>query len=284
MTGGKTAEDKGTEQGGGGAPDLSAIPLFRGLDRATVRSLREEMQWLTLPGGAVLFREGETADYFYIVISGRLGVVIEAAPNEQRFVTQIGIGETVGEMGMITGEKRTATVVAIRYTELLGFSKAAFDRLTARHPELIRRLLDVLARRLAATTHAISEPRVAKTIAIVPIGDDVPAADFARNLATAIAGDGLRVELVDEADIGHPIEWFYTIEAAHDLVLYLAADGDSVWSKFCLRQADRVAFLATAHRERPQRAIVPPMRQPGRDVPADLVLLHPARDADAAIA
>jgi NTE family protein len=285
VRGDKTGDDKGTGQGGEGKlPDLSAIPLFRGLDRATLRSLREEMQWLTLPGGSVLFREGEPADFFYIVISGRLGVVVEAVPGEQRFVTQIGIGETVGEMGMITGEKRTATVMAIRYSELLGFSKAAYDRLTARHPKLIHRLLEVLARRLAATTRGVSEPRIAKTIAIVPVGEDVPRADFARHLAAAIALDGLRVKLVDDADIERPTEWFYTVEAAHDLVLYLAADCDSVWSKFCLRQADRVAFLARAHREQPRGPIVPPARQPGRDVPADLVLLHPARDADAAIA
>jgi NTE family protein len=285
VTGDKTAAGKGTEQSGEGpVPDLSAVPLFRGLDRATLRALREEMQWLTLPGGAVLFREGEASDYFYIVISGRLGVVIETPSGESRFVTQIGIGETVGEMGMITGEKRTATVMAMRYTELLGFGKSAYDRITARHPELIHRLLEVLAHRLQATTHGVSEPRIAKTIAIVPVGDDVPGTDVARSLAAAIASDGLRVKLVDDADIERPTEWFYTIEAAHDLVLYLAADGDGVWSKFCLRQADRVAFLARAHRERPRAAIVPPARQPGRDVPADLVLLHPARDADAAIA
>lgn len=284
MTQGGAKDDAGTEMAADGVrPDLSTIPLFRDLDRATLRSLREEMQWLTLPGGAVLFREGEASDFFYIVISGRLGVVVEAAPSEPRFVTQIGIGETVGEMGMITGEPRTATIMAIRYSELLGFSKSAFDRLTARHPKLIHRLLDMLARRLDATTHGISEPRVAKTIAIVPVGDDVPRADFARALEVAIERDGLRVVIVDHADFERPIEWFYTIEAAHDLVLYLAAGADSVWSKFCLRQADRVAFLALAHREQPPGTIVPPARQPGRDIPADLVLLHPAEHADAAI-
>jgi len=106
--------------------DLSAIPMFRDLDPATLRAVRDELQWLTLPGGSALFREGEKSDFFYIVISGRLGVVIESDTDEPRFITQIGIGETVGEMGMITGEKRTATVMAIRYSELLGFSKAAY--------------------------------------------------------------------------------------------------------------------------------------------------------------
>jgi NTE family protein len=272
-----------TEEGEG-APDLSAIPLFRDLDGPTLRSLREEMQWFTLPGGAVLFRQGEKADFFYIVISGRLGVVVDSTPGDPRFITQIGIGDTVGEMGMITGEKRSATVMAMRYTELLGFSRSAYDRLTERHPGLVRRLLDVLARRLESTTHRASEPRIAKTIAIVPVGGDVPGPEFARGLAAAIASDGLRVKIVDHADTVRPTEWFYTIEAAHDLVLYLADDGDGVWSRFCVRQADRVAYLAIGHREQPRAAIVPPMRQAGRDIPTDLVLLHPGERADAAIA
>ncbi len=285
MTGGVVEGEGANPAAERALPDLAAIPLFRDLDRATLRSLREEMQWLTLPGGSLLFREGEQPDLFYIVISGRLGVVVDSAPGQPpRFITQIGIGETVGEMGMITGEARTATIMAIRYSELLGFSKSAFDRLTARHPKLIRRLLDVLARRLVATTHGASEPRIAKTVALVPIGDDVPGAAFARALAAAIASDGLRVKIVDHADFARPTEWFYTIEAAHDLVLYLATADDGVWSKFCLRQADRVAFLALAHRDAPRGPIVPPARQPGRDVPADLVLLHPALHADAAIA
>ncbi len=228
-------------------PDLSAIPMFRDLDPITLRAVQDELQWLTLPGGSALFREGEKSDFFYIVISGRLGVLIEGDEDEPRFITQIGTGDTVGEMGMITGEPRTATVIAIRYTELLGFSKSAYDRLIARHPKLTRRILEILARRLAATTHKVSEPRVPKTLAIIPLGDDVPGMAFIRDLATALKSDGLRVKTVDHADAERPTEWFYTVEPAHDLVLYLAT-ADSLWCRFCLRQADRVLFVTTGAR------------------------------------
>jgi NTE family protein len=283
----KAHEDEGDGTGSAGAaaiPDLSAIPMFRDLDPATLRALQDELQWLTLPGGAPLFREGETSDFFYIVISGRLGVLIEGDADESGFISQIGTGETVGEMGMITGEPRTATVIAIRYTELLGFSKSAYDRLTARHPKLMRRLLELLARRLAATTHKVTEPRVPKTLAVIPLGDDVPGAAFVRGLVAALTRDGLRVMTVDRTAAERPTEWFYTIEAAHDLVLYLAAAPDSVWCRFCLRQADRVLFVDIAQREAPSGQMFNPPRHQGHATPADLVLLHPARDADAAIA
>src|SRR6266849_4389092 len=170
-------------------PNLSAIPVFRDLDHATLRAIQDELQWLTLPGGSPLFHEGEPSDAFYIVLSGCLGVVIAGDEAEPRFITRIGIGETVGEMGMITGEPRTATVIAIRYTELLGFSKSAYRRLTKRFPKLMRRLLELLARRLDVTTHRVAEPRVPKTIAIVPVDDDVPGLEFTRAIAEALERD-----------------------------------------------------------------------------------------------
>jgi NTE family protein len=279
------AREDSEETGSAGTdrmPDLSAIPMFRDLDPVTLRAVRDELQWLTLPGGSTLFREGEKSDFFYIVISGRLGVLIEGEEDEPRFITQIGTGDTVGEMGMITGAPRTATVIAIRYTELLGFSKSAYDRLIVRHPKLTRRILEILAHRLAATTHKVSEPRVPKTLAIIPLGDDVPGMAFILGLAAALKSDGLRVKTVDHADAERPTEWFYTVEAAHDLVLYLAT-ADRLWCRFCLRQADRLLFVATGGREAPPAPIFNPPGQQGY-TPADLVLLHPAHDADAAIA
>src|SRR5260370_39907093 len=107
----------------------------------------------------------------------------------------------------------------------------------------MRRLLEILARRLATTTHKVSEPRVPKTLAVIPLGGDVPGIAFIRGLAAALESDGLRVKTVDQADAERPTEWFYTIEAAHDLVLYLAP-ADSAWRHFCLRQADRVSVVA----------------------------------------
>jgi hypothetical protein len=45
--------------------DLSAIPMFRDLDPATLRAVRDKLQWLTLPGSSALFREDKKTDFFY---------------------------------------------------------------------------------------------------------------------------------------------------------------------------------------------------------------------------
>ena len=80
-----------------------------------------------LPGGQILFRENEVADSLYIVISGCLGVVVRGSNGRDVLVARIPAGETVGEMGFLDGGIRSATVEALRDTELLKFDKASYE-------------------------------------------------------------------------------------------------------------------------------------------------------------
>ena len=63
-----------------------------------------------LPGGQILLRENEVADSLYIVISGCLGVVVRSNDGHDVLVARIPAGETVGEMGLLDGGIRSATV------------------------------------------------------------------------------------------------------------------------------------------------------------------------------
>ena len=89
-------------------------------------------------------------------------------------------------------------------------------------------------------------------------------------ISAALASDGLKVKMLDQADAEHPAEWFYTIETAHDFVLYLAAS-DEVWSRFCLRQADRVLFVAHGQSAGPSDPMFHRPRQQEHATPADVI-------------
>ncbi len=68
---------------------------------------------------------------------------------EERAVAELGAGEVIGEIAVVTGEKRTATVVAIRDTQIATLTKPAFDRLVLRHPAwAVRTISHKLAQRL----------------------------------------------------------------------------------------------------------------------------------------
>ncbi len=55
---------------------LSSLPLLSALDEPSLAALQAELEWLSLPGGAILFREDQIADALYVVVAGCLGVTV----------------------------------------------------------------------------------------------------------------------------------------------------------------------------------------------------------------
>src|SRR5512140_463300 len=89
---------------------LSALPLFAGLDSHIIRQVAEAAEWLSLPGGSTLFAAGEPSDALYLVLSGCLGVFSPDNRDRRRFMGRVVAGDTVGEMGLISGRARSAHV------------------------------------------------------------------------------------------------------------------------------------------------------------------------------
>ena len=258
---------------------FARLPLFAGLADAALDAIDAELEWLCLPGGSTLFHAGDEGDALYIVTAGGLGVItVGGDDGPERQVARVSAGDVVGEIALVAGVPRTATVVAHRDTELLRLDRAAFERLVERHPaamlELIRRALRRLRRALSGAVHRDSP----KTFCLLPVSADVPAAALARDLTDAVGTAGLRAGLMTVAASSQTTGWFHAVEMAHDVVLYLAEPVMSPWTRLCLRQADRILFLAM-----PDSPPAPGLRldlavgELGRR-PRDLVLLQ---DADA---
>src|SRR3984885_1230501 len=107
---------------------LSALPLFAGLEPLIIRQIAESAEWLSLPGGSTLFAAGEPSDALFVVLSGCLGVFSPDNRDRRRFMSRVLAGDTVGEMGLISGRARSASVVALRDTELARISSESFNR------------------------------------------------------------------------------------------------------------------------------------------------------------
>jgi len=115
---------------------IGALAQFTGnIDRTVLEKLEGEVQWTTLPRGANLMKQGQAGDCLYLVVSGRLRVFAWRDDGSEVKIAEIGPGESVGEMALLSGELRSANVEAIRDCELLQLSKTGFDRLVAEHPQ-----------------------------------------------------------------------------------------------------------------------------------------------------
>lgn len=255
---------------------LSDLPLFKGLDHAFLREVAQAADWLSLPGGATLFAAGDPADALYVVLSGCLGVF---SPTERRldgFVGRIPAGDTVGEMGLISGRARNAHVIALRDTELARVSSEVFNRLFLQYPEAMLRIARLTVDRFESSqSRARAHSHAARTFTLVPQSVEVDVGGFAAELVKALSAFG-RVELVwNVRAASHTSHWFHRVESANDYVVYVAEEHTGRWTSLCVRQADTLLLLARADSavgtwptlSRSHDSVMAPQR-------AELVLLH----------
>jgi predicted acylesterase/phospholipase RssA/CRP-like cAMP-binding protein len=238
--------------------------LFGAADPAALAELQADAEWVSLRGGDLLFRRDDPGNAAYAVLSGRLRVVDDTAGGE-RALNEIGAGGIVGEMALLSAERRSATVLAVRDSLLARLPAAAFHRLIERQPAVLRRISALLSERLRTQSAAAGRPRaVVRTLAVVPADPRCDAAGFARQLAAALSLQGGTLHLdargVDRAlgrdgiarcaehDPASPrlVQWLNEQELAHRFVLYETDPELSGWTERAVRQADRVVFVAAA--------------------------------------
>jgi NTE family protein len=226
---------------------LSDLQLFRGVTREDLDAIAQEIEWFGLPSGCQLFAQGDPADGLYVVLTGRLGVLRTEPDGKRRLVNEAVTGDVVGEMALLLGEPRSASVVALRDSELVRLRGKAFETLLDRHPELVLQLTRQLAGRLAHGLQPTPPNPVPRTLALLPLSPELQAVPFAQELARALRQLVSRVAVLTAGDAGdRNIERLNALEWTHDLVLYLAEPGLSPWTRLCLRQADHVLLLDRA--------------------------------------
>jgi CRP-like cAMP-binding protein len=121
---------------------LAAVPPFDRCGRAELERVAEGTSVVEATVGEVLMRQGETGDQMVIVIEGRVAVVRNGAVIAER-----GPGEVLGEMALLSGMPRTATVIVLSDARLLVIARPEFDLLMAEMPSFRSQVLESLARR-----------------------------------------------------------------------------------------------------------------------------------------
>ena len=127
---------------------LKSVPMFATFREDQLRALATVVTRRSAPRGSVIMREGDAVDSLYIVISGRLKVMMGEADGKEVILGLIGPGEFFGEMGLIDDLPRSASVLAIEPCELLSITKLAFRKCLVENAEVAMAVLRVVVRRL----------------------------------------------------------------------------------------------------------------------------------------
>lgn len=259
-------------------PDFSALlrhcDVFGHLEDEALAALVPELEWFSLPGGRSLFRQGDPADALYLVVRGSLGVF--AGPTER--VRLVAAGDSVGEIGLITGETRQHTARALRDSELLRLDRTAYEALTRQYPQAMLGVARVAISRLQQRMRGDETPGVARTFALLPASPELPARSFAMQLAMELERWGSCIVIDAEHGVGRGSDWFAEREAQARFVIYLDTTGDNHWRQRCVRQADVLLLPALASQPAqpwPESLLMDPSRVGHR--PRHLILLHAGR-------
>src|SRR5438552_1153590 len=110
---------------------LRETPSFASLDAADLEAVAAAFRVLRVPGGTTVMREGGPADALHVVVRGRLRVTKSAGGGRVE-LAELGRGEVIGEMALLTEGERTATVTAVRDSLLAALSGTEFARLVER--------------------------------------------------------------------------------------------------------------------------------------------------------
>jgi CRP/FNR family cyclic AMP-dependent transcriptional regulator len=127
---------------------LKSVPMFAAFPEDQLRTLATLVARRSAPRGSVIMAEGDQVDSLYIVMSGRLKVMMGEADGKEVILGILGPGEFFGEMGLIDDQPRSASVVAIEPCELLSVTKRAFRKCLLENVEVAMAVLRVVVRRL----------------------------------------------------------------------------------------------------------------------------------------
>ena len=129
---------------------LGRIGLFAdALPPAQLDQLASRCHITDYEAGTVLMSEGDFGTFMVAILDGKLEVSVAGTRHASRLVAILGPGEIVGEMSLLTGARRSATVTALEPTRVVEITKVALETVFVRSPDLLDRMDEVLVARRA---------------------------------------------------------------------------------------------------------------------------------------
>ncbi|GGF10611.1 cyclic nucleotide-binding protein [Aliidongia dinghuensis] len=257
--------------------------LFQDVNLATAVQLAKMAEQIVLRGGEVLFRQGDASDAIYVVINGRLDVVKRDGKGKAELVNEIGPGESVGELGLVTDQRRAADIIARRDTTVARLDKREYMEILRRDPEGIARGLVRSAQGVSTGMARFRRQHGGgnlPSLALIAARPGLPLRESAEALSEALGRRGSIILLTSDAckGAGYPINdtsagaqerniallrWLNDLERHYSCILYVADEADTPWTQLCARQADHVLLMIDGA----EKPAIGPIERAVRQVP-----------------
>jgi len=114
---------------------LTQIPIFAEMPEEAIAEILDASEERVTPARSMVFRQEDPGDSCYIIASGKVRVFKNSKDGMEIELTRLGAGESFGEMALLTGHPRSASVETIEDTHLTVIPKELFDRILKKYPD-----------------------------------------------------------------------------------------------------------------------------------------------------
>jgi predicted acylesterase/phospholipase RssA/CRP-like cAMP-binding protein len=278
---------------------LKTLETYFKIELSATDPLLDDLEVRDLAGGDWLMHQGDPGDALYLLVRGRLQAWAQDAEGNDkgRFLNEIVPGDSVGELSLLTGEPRLASIQAIRDSLLISLDRESFEKLAQDHPALVLRLAANVAALLQGSGFgAKSSARNLKTITILPLDTSARLENFGRELILELEKEGPTLSLAagELGSKGAPVEslqagqgapeslknWLQDQENEYRFVVFHCRAANTDWSRFALRQSDMVLLVGDTKLDpAPRKWELEMLETPGSTIARQmLVLLQPSSD------
>ncbi|XP_007567697.1 neuropathy target esterase isoform X1 [Poecilia formosa] len=250
---------------------------------AFVRQMDFAIDWMAVEAGRALYRQDDQSDCTYIILNGRLRSVIRKANGKKELVGEYGRGDLIGVVEALTKQPRATTVHAVRDTELVKLPEGTLNNIKRRYPQVVTRLIHLLGQKILGNLQqgrgpfpgsALNLPSMTKsadvtnptsnlsTVAVLPVGDEVPISAFNLELSHALSAIGptllLTSDIIRERLGASALDsiyeyrlsgWLAQQEDINRIVLYQTDSSMTPWTQRCIRQADCILIVGVGDQE-----------------------------------
>lgn len=133
---------------------LQQIPLFSGINGPVMEMLERACFRVHVEKGTHLFFRGDAADHFYLMLSGEVTILLTSSEGRELVINEMLPGEFFGELGLLTGQPRSADAMVRKSADLIAVPRLAFLAVLEAEPQIARKLLEVTATRLSRTSES----------------------------------------------------------------------------------------------------------------------------------
>ncbi|WP_373495934.1 patatin-like phospholipase family protein [Aquiflexum sp.] len=219
--------------------------LFGEMEESSLRQIFEAGKKIKLEAGEYLFKQGDSQNELYVVLSGRLRAINESKSGTV-ILGDIAEGEPVGEIALFTNEPRMAAVLAIRKSIVLEISKAEYHNAVAKNPEFASALTRFVINRMRRNILEQKVEAIPKNIVIFQLQQDLNMDYWVSEIKSNLETMHIPTQILGGESKGekNSKELPELLEQHKGVNLIVCSGQDSDWTKQCLLYADLV-ILAT---------------------------------------